>query len=392
MFLVAYVLTVTMLGTTLPTPLYPEYERQFGFGELTATVVFATYALGVLLTLVVFGQASDLVGRRPVLGTAVAMAALSTVVFIGAAGFTGAGGVALLLVGRLLSGLSGGMATGTAAAALTDLAPPDRPGRASLVAAMAQIGGLGLGPLLGGVLAQYLDSPLRTVYVVYLGLLVVAGLAVVWVPETVTRGPVRRLATPLPARSIAAQVTAAGVAGFCGFAVLGLFSSVSPVVLADLGWHAPVTAGLLVCSVFAASALGQLATARVSTTVALVVGIATLTVGTAAVGGALHTRSTLLLVLGGLVAGAGQGMSFRAALASVTAASSPQRRGEAASSFFVVCYLGLSVPVVGVGALSRAFGLITAGEVFAAIITVAGVVILVRLANRSPRTVKPART
>jgi MFS family permease len=58
---------ITMLGTTLPTPLYPLYEKAFGFGELVTTVVFATYAAGVITGLLLFGHWSDQVGRRPML-------------------------------------------------------------------------------------------------------------------------------------------------------------------------------------------------------------------------------------------------------------------------------------------------------------------------------------
>ena len=66
-----------MVGTTLPTPLYPIYERRFGFGGLMVTVVFATYALGVIAALLLMGRQSDQVGRRPVLLAGLACAAAS---------------------------------------------------------------------------------------------------------------------------------------------------------------------------------------------------------------------------------------------------------------------------------------------------------------------------
>src|SRR5699024_8582305 len=40
----AYVFTVVMMGTTLPTPLYPLYEERFGFGTAFTTQLFAIYA------------------------------------------------------------------------------------------------------------------------------------------------------------------------------------------------------------------------------------------------------------------------------------------------------------------------------------------------------------
>lgn len=41
---VACAYLVTMLGATLPTPLYSLYQQRFGFSAGVLTVVFATYA------------------------------------------------------------------------------------------------------------------------------------------------------------------------------------------------------------------------------------------------------------------------------------------------------------------------------------------------------------
>ena len=166
---VAYALAVTMLGTTMPTPLYPLYRGAFGFSELMVTVIFATYALGAVGALLFAGSVSDEIGRRRVLLFGLALSALS------AAAFLLANGVGLLLVGRVLSGLSAGVFTGTATATLVDLAPAERRARATLVAAVANMGALGCGPLLAGLLAQFGPTPLRLAFWVDLALLVPAG-------------------------------------------------------------------------------------------------------------------------------------------------------------------------------------------------------------------------
>jgi MFS family permease len=149
----AYAFGVTMLGTTRPTPLYAIYQQDFGFSELMVTVIFATYAAGVIAALMLFGPLSDKIGRRRVLLPGLALAALSAVAFLLAHG------VGSLLVGRILSGLSAGLFTGTATATLLDLAPAEARGRATLVATMVSMGGLACGPLLAGLLAQFASSP-----------------------------------------------------------------------------------------------------------------------------------------------------------------------------------------------------------------------------------------
>jgi MFS family permease len=378
--LLAYVFAVTMTGTTLPTPLYPAYEHRFMFGQLTETVVFATYAIGVLATLLLLGQASDRVGRRPMLFTAVTASAVSSIIFIVADNLEGSAGVVLLLLGRLLSGLSGGLMTGTATAALADAVPPGSGQLASLVAAMSSVIGLGIGPLAGGLLLAALPHPLVAIYVIYLILLALAAAAIGAIPETVDRSsaPPGSVVTPLPFTAIVRQVSSTGLVGFAGFAVLGLFTGVSAALLALSGITSPVTIGAVAFSVFAASAVGQLASARLPTRPALLSGTAVLAAGIVVVGLSLSIKSVLLMVVGGLIAGAGQGMSFRAALGVVTASAAPHERGEAASSFFVVCYLGISLPILALGIATQFVGLHTSGQAVAFLLAAicAGVLIV----------------
>src|SRR5437763_420407 len=179
--LVAYAFLVTMIGTTLPTPLYPLFEQRYSFGELTVTVVFAVYAFGVIAGLLAFGNVSDEIGRKPVLLLGLVFAAISALLFLVA------GSLVPIYAGRVVSGLSAGIFTGTATAALVDLAPGGRRRLASFVAVIVNLGGLGLGTLLAGLLADYARSPMRTPFVVDLVLLVPAAIGLPLPPETVER-------------------------------------------------------------------------------------------------------------------------------------------------------------------------------------------------------------
>src|ERR1700742_5078786 len=228
-WLVALILSITMLGTTLPTPLYDIYQAQWHFSAAIVTVTFAVYAVAVLATLLLAGRSSDQAGRKPVLAAALCCGALSTVVFILAPD------VGVLFVGRILSGLSAGLVTGTATATLTELIPASASRRASLVATAANMGGLGLGPLIAGLFAQYGPHPTVLVFQVYLAVLAVAGLCLFLVPETVSprRRPVIRFAgLGIPERG-RGEFVAAGVAAFAAFALLGLFTALVPTFLGD---------------------------------------------------------------------------------------------------------------------------------------------------------------
>ncbi|WP_200426665.1 MFS transporter [Streptomyces sp. NE5-10] len=358
------VFVVCMAGTTLPTPLYPLYQEKFGFSELTVTVVYAVYAFGVIGVLLLAGNASDTIGRRPTLRWGLAFAAASAVCFLCA------DALGWLYAGRLLSGLSAGLFTGAATAYVMELAPPGGTARATLVATAANMGGLGCGPLLAGLLAEYAPDPLLLPFAVHLALVAVAALVLQWLPETVAeRRPlsaVRPRKPALPAKVRAVFVPAA-VASFAGFALFGVFTSVSPAFLArylHVDNHA--VSGIVVALAFFASTGGQVAAGRVGPRRSLPLGCAVLFAGLVLLAVALATDLLVFIVLAALVGGTGQGLAFRAALSAVAAASPPDQRAAVISSLFVVAYVGISIPVIGVGLLADPLGLEGAGLVFIA--------------------------
>ena len=376
----ALAFAVAMVGTTLPTPLYVLYRERFGFSELMITVIFATYAAGVIAALLLFGRLSDEVGRRRLLLPGLGLSALSAVCFLTA------NGLLLLLVGRILSGLSAGIFTGTATATLVDLAPPERRGRATLVATLANMAGLGCGPLLAGILSQWAGSPLRLTFWVNLALLVPAAIGLWAMPEPVKVSDRPRLRPQLP--QVPSQMRAifirAALAGFARFAVLGLFTAVSPAFLGqDLGVTSRAAVGAVVFAVFAASTVGQVTLPLLGEALALPIGSGLLIVGMGLLALSLGLSSLALLVLGGVVAGFGQGLSFRAGLASLNARAPAAQRAAVASSFFVVAYVAISVPVIGEGALAQASGLKPAGFAFTAVVAVLSGIVLALLARGS---------
>lgn len=362
------VFAVCMAGTTLPTPLYGLYQEKFGFSELMVTVVYAVYAFGVIGVLLLAGNASDTVGRRPVLMAGLAFSAASAVCFLCATG------MGWLYAGRLLSGLSAGLFTGAATAYVMELAPKGGASRATFVATAANMGGLGCGPLLAGVLAQYAAWPLYLPFVVHLALVAVSAVVLARLPETVRdRQPLstvrpQRPGLPPQVRSVFAP---AAIASFVGFALFGVFTSVSPAFLAEsLDVHNHAVSGLIVALAFFASTAGQLAVGRIGVARSLPLGCAGLLAGLALLAGALWWDLLALVVASAVVGGVGQGMAFRGALSAVAAASPPDRRAAVISMLFVVAYTGISLPVIGVGLLVGPIGLEGAGLVFIACMAV----------------------
>lgn len=378
--LLAYAFAVIMIGATLPTPMYALYAERLHFEVLTTTIIFATYAAGVLAALITFGSWSDAVGRRPVLFVGILFALASSVVFLVA------DSVPLLLVGRLLSGLSAGVFTGTATAAVIEAAPPHWQTRASAVATIANVAGLGGGPLLAGLLVQYAPQPLHLAFVVHTGLMILAAVAVLIVPETSPRTGhigIQRLSVPAEVRSV---FVVAAIAAFACFAITGLFTSVAPAFVSDVvGIKNHAVAGAVASTILIASAVAQVFAGRIPPRRALVVGCAILIVGMVILAAALELSTLFGLIVAATVAGIGQGIAFSRGLAAVAERTPADRRAEVSSMYFVVAYVAISLPVIGEGLAAQHWGLRTAGVSFAIAVGLLAVVCLIAIVVQETR-------
>ncbi len=347
---------VMMAFNTVPTPLYALYQQRDGFPTVVVTVVFAAYSIGVMLALYLAGHISDRVGRRRVILSAVVIEVVAAVLFLV---WTDPAG---LIVARFVAGLGIGVLTATATAHLADLRRIARPGAgigmAATIAGVANMGGLALGPLIGGVFAEWVPMPLVAPYLAFLAALVAVGFAYAFVPETVDTArphpPYRPQRVRVPRESRGAY-WAAGIGGFVAFAITGLFGSVAPTFLAQLLHQSDrFVAGLVAFSVFGAAALAQVVFARLSTRAQLMLGVITIVAGLAALGAADLTASAVLFVGGGVVAGAGVGLVFRGALATAGALSGDGNRSEVTSGIFLLSFAGMTaVPLlIGVALLA----------------------------------------
>src|ERR1700758_2186381 len=152
-WIVGYTFAVTIAFSALPAPLYVLYQARDHFSTFLITVIFAAYAVGVVASLFLAGHLSDWAGRRRMVLLAVLTNMISGLMFLLWPATAG------LIVARVVSGVSVGMLTATATAYLNELHAAARPGagtiRSEVVATAANLGGIGLGPLLAGLLAQY---------------------------------------------------------------------------------------------------------------------------------------------------------------------------------------------------------------------------------------------
>jgi MFS family permease len=350
---VAFAFLVVMAFSTLPSPLYGLYQQRDGFSSFTITLIYGAYAIGVAAALLLAGHVSDWHGRRRVLLPAVATSILSAIVFLVWRDVPG------LVVARIVNGLSVGVVASTATAYLTELHLAGRPGqsplRAQLIATGVNLGGLGLGPLISGALAQWAGSPLTVPYVVMLVALVVAVAIVALTPETRERPDplpayrIQRVSVPAEARG---AFWSAAWGAFIAFGALGLFTGLSATFLVGtLHETSHLLAGVTVFALFGAGVVAQVSLATAAPRRVLTVGSALMVAGLVltAVAVWLPTPSYLLFLAGGAVTGGGAGAVFKGSIGTVITITAPSQRAEALAGIFLAGYVGLSLPVVGAG-------------------------------------------
>jgi MFS family permease len=354
---VVFAFMVVMAFTTAPAPLWALFAAHDRFSSLTITIVFAVYAVAVAVSLFFAGHLSDWYGRRRMVALALWLNLVAALVFLAWPQLPG------LLLARVLSGLGIGAVTATATVWLAELDATRRgthgSRRAPVIAAAANLGGLGLGGLAAGVLAQWAGHALTLPFLVLGGLLVFALLAIGLAPETrVPSSPRPRyrpqqVSVPPASRS---RFFAAATGAMITFALFGLITSLAPSFLAGTLHHSShALAGAVSFAIFAAAAVAQTLTGARSADQLLARAIPTLLIGVALLTLAvwLPSPSFGLFLAGDLIAGAGAGLMFKGAIGTVSEISLAERRAEALAGLFLASYLGLAGPVIGLGALTQ---------------------------------------
>jgi MFS family permease len=364
---VAAMIGVMFAGSTLLTPLYILYKQKFGFSDVTLTLIYATYVVGNLAALLLLGRLSDQIGRRCVVLPALAVALLSTIVFLFASG------TAELFWARALSGLGIGVAAGTGNAWLAELIGRDK-AWAALISTCTNFVGLALGALVAGLLAQYAPWPLHLSFVVYVAVVLLVGVLIWHTRETVAQ-PVHnisavslrpRLSIPSALRT---QFIAPAVAGFGAMALVGFFAALAPSILAqELHETSHAAAGTLVFELAIVCAATIALTSRLSSRAAMLWGLGLMVPSVALLVAAQVLASMALMIGATAVCGASAGLGYRGSLQVINQIAPEDRRAEVVSSYFVCCFIGNALPVIGVGVISTYAGMPTASGIFASMI------------------------
>lgn len=344
-------------GANLFAPMLEVYREDAGISNPEVTAMLGVYALGLVPALIIGGPISDRRGRRAVLRPAMLVAALGSVVLAGAAG----GQEALLFLGRFIAGAGVGLTMAAGAAWVKELSA-DSPTAGPRRATFAISAGFGGGPLISGLVAQFLPYPEVTPYLVHL-LVVAIAAPLMWnVPETRTPasdapeatdaapGPAARPGRPPLVPEVALTrrfcwAVAAWAPWVFGTVTCG-FAALPTLVAGQLHW--PIAYfGLIAAVAMLSGAFIQPWAQRLLEHGWLplaVVGLGAASLGMAAAAAAAWLGDPWIALPVACLLGCSYGIMMVAGLHEVSVIARPDELGALIGVFYALTYLGFFVP------------------------------------------------
>ncbi|UUE92390.1 MFS transporter [Comamonas thiooxydans] len=359
---VCFSMCVGVMGTALASPLYPLYQQAWGLQPSHITQIFVTYMLGALISLLFLGRLTNLFGFLKVLRLGL------MVMTVGVIGSALSWNAWSLGASRFIIGLASGLITTSASIGMTQLNNKGDLQRAAATTSLTIAFGFGLGPVVGGLMAQWVPHPLVSSYLppIALSFLGIHALFKIQLPATsapVHNAPGLTLKDVLPSISqprkpFLYHYALGCMAAFSAFGMFSLFAAMAPSFMAQmLPWHGPAVSGLSIGVILFLSAGIQLIARPYPAKRLIIIGFFALAATNALLVLNLFAGSPWLFALSVLSMSCGHALCNLSGMAVVNKVSKPANRTGLLSTYLVVGYVGTIVPILGMGWLSDHIGL-----------------------------------
>lgn len=342
-------LMVSLMNSSVPTPLYPFYKQQLQLSAVELTLIFGVYGVGVLLSLLTL---AGIAGRLPDLRKLLLPA--TSLVVLGAWLFSQGNSLWQLGSGRLIAGLGSGAMTVGVNLALLRFGPADNGKLAALLATLAMVSGLALGPLLSGVALQLELYPLMLPFwlIMLLGLAACVGVLGCW-PSAPTLAPT--VANPPPIKSPGLIQSLQGIGlpyHLCAWAVFFSWSFAACVFVIGpgaaeqlLGLQDHGVFGYGICAYLLIAGASQLFCQRLEARRALLGGLLCQNLAFVMLLMAFYQGSLLLAVLAMIVGGYAYGAIFVGSARLINQLAQGRSHGTLIAYFYMTIYGFNAVPI-----------------------------------------------
>lgn len=352
--MVSLALCIGTMGTALASPLYPIYQQLWHLLPSHITYIFVTYMLGCLATLLFLGRTSNSIGFLKTLELGLVIITLGLLLSMFA------NNVLWLSLGRFIIGIASGLMTTSALIGLMWSIPESHKSHAPQLSSVITAVGFGLGPLVGGLIAQFSATPLFTPYIPIIVGAMLCFVGLLRLPQPEFSAQAFSIAPHLerPEAQFHVEFYITGLTAFCAFAAFSLFASLSPsFVQFIIPWHGPLVSGLAITCILLISAMVQYFSRSIPARKCLNYGLYTLLFSLLILGLCIYLHWSFLFFISDVMVGVGHGLALIGAFGLIHAMTNLHNRAAVMSTYLFVAYLGTILPILAVGYLADHFGL-----------------------------------
>ena len=352
--MVSLALCIGTMGTALASPLYPIYQQLWHLLPSHITYIFVTYMLGCLATLLFLGRTSNSIGFLKTLELGLVIITLGLLLSMFA------NNVLWLSLGRFIIGIASGLMITSALIGLMWSIPESHKSHAPQLSSVITAVGFGLGPLVGGLIAQFSATPLFTPYIPIIVGAMLCFVGLLRLPQPEFSAQAFSIAPHLerPEAQFHVEFYITGLTAFCAFAAFSLFASLSPsFVQFIIPWHGPLVSGLAITCILLISAMVQYFSRSIPARKCLNYGLYTLLFSLLILGLCIYLHWSFLFFISDVMVGVGHGLALIGAFGLIHAMTNLHNRAAVMSTYLFVAYLGTILPILAVGYLADHFGL-----------------------------------
>ena len=359
--LVSFALCIGTIGTALASPLYPIYQHLWNLMPSDITLIFVSYMFGCLTTLLFLGRTSNTIGYVKTMQIGLVFIIIGLIFSIYAQN------AFWLSIGRFIIGIASGLMTTSALLGLIQNVPDSHKQIAPQLSSIITAIGFGLGPLVGGSIAQFSSMPLVSPYIPIVVGSILSFFGLFFLKAQPFEVQPSSFAPKLlqPNNEYRPQFWIMSITAFCVFAAFSLFASLSPSFVKDiLPWHGPLVSGVAITTILFISAFVQFFARSLRPVKSLNYGIVVSIISLFTLVLCMWFKLSFLFFVSDILFGIGHGLTLLGAFGLIHHMTTLENRAAVMSTYLFVAYLGTILPILAVGYLADHFGLTPAVIIF----------------------------
>ncbi len=348
--IIAILLFSIMVASNIPTPMYALYSIKFNFSSLMISLIFATYVLFLIPSLLFWGQYSDNKGSK--------IPVIAGIIFeiIGIISFLLAKNVYMLFLARAFQGLAAGAISGPASALLFHYNGK----KGAFLTAISTSSGTATGPLFGGLIAEYLPFKFKLVYILSLIIVIIPFILIINIINKSIKHNNFKFHFPVIDVKTKNLFILSSASAFVAWSITAFYMSLSPVYIIDLLKISNIAvSGLMVFIMLGIASMIQIISMRYNIFNSIVTGMFSLILAMVLIIISLPFKSIEIFIAGTVLAGIGQGFAFAGSTREIRTIAPPLKSGDILSNYYIIIYSGVGVPVIVLGFLDVISGLFT---------------------------------